>query len=175
MHGFGVCPTCSMVHDLRTSAVIQQLMKKNTYKQGRLEVDATLCDHLADFHNFTEDEFGFEANTCDNHFLGIAAAQYTHRKYFKSQQNYDRYYDAMVRVQKLGVEVICEKAHELIEAFMVQDLDDQRSFDWWDKTWSLKSGYGRGAICHGMFAGFVTNVARIIRVHDGRDVRDGRA
>ena len=50
-----------------------------------------------------------------NHFLGIAAAQYTHRKYFKSQENYDRYYDAMVRVQKIGVEVIGEKAHDLIE------------------------------------------------------------
>jgi hypothetical protein len=67
-----------------------------------LEVDATLCDHLTDFHNFTEEEFLFEANTYDNHFLGIAATQYTHRKYFKLQQKYDRFYDAIVRVQKLG-------------------------------------------------------------------------
>jgi hypothetical protein len=62
-------------------------------------VDAALCDHLVDFHNFADEEFGLEANTCDNHFLGIAAAQYSHRKYFKSQENYDQYYDNMVLEQ----------------------------------------------------------------------------
>jgi hypothetical protein len=31
-----------------------------------------------------------------------------------SKENYDRYYDNMVRVQKLGVEVICEKAHAVV-------------------------------------------------------------
>jgi hypothetical protein len=65
----------------------------------------------------------------------------------------------MVRVQKIGVEVICEKAHELVEPLMCQELDDTRAFDWWHKTWSLKSGYGRWAICHGDFGGFVTNAS----------------
>ncbi len=108
---------------------------------------------------FTDEEFGFEANTCDNHFLGIAAAQYSHRKYFKSQENYDQYYDNMVRVQKIGVEVIYEKAHELVEPFMCEELDDTRAFDWCHKTWSMKSGYGRWAICHGGYGGYVTNAS----------------
>ncbi len=51
----------------------------------------------------------------------------------------------MVRVQKIGVEVICEKAHELVESFMTEELDDMRAFDRWHTTWSLKSAYGRWA------------------------------
>jgi hypothetical protein len=50
MHG---CETCYMVHDLREACRIQILKEKSSFKQGRFEVDATLCDHLADFHNFT--------------------------------------------------------------------------------------------------------------------------
>jgi hypothetical protein len=64
-----------------------------------------------------------------------------------------------LRVQKIGVEVKCEKTHELVEPFMCQELDDTRAFDWWHKTWSLKSGYGQWAICHGCFSGLVTNAS----------------
>ncbi len=67
--------TCKMVNDLRDSARIQTLMNKKSFIGGRFEVDATLCDHLADYNNFTEEEFVFEAYTCDNHFLGIRASQ----------------------------------------------------------------------------------------------------
>jgi hypothetical protein len=63
------------VNGLRDSARIQTLMNKKSFKDGRFEVDATLCDQLANYHNFTEEEFGFEANTCDNRFLGIRASQ----------------------------------------------------------------------------------------------------
>lgn len=33
-------------------------MKLNTYLQGRIKIDATLCEHLIDFRKFTEQEFG---------------------------------------------------------------------------------------------------------------------
>jgi hypothetical protein len=33
-------------------------MKLNTYLQGMIKIDATLCEHLIDFRKFTEQEFG---------------------------------------------------------------------------------------------------------------------
>ncbi len=102
----GPLPAVDVTHaQWCTTCAPPQLMAKISFKRGSFEVDATLCDHLAsiekfikasclslsdhlaDFHNFTEKEFGFEANTCKTHFLGITAAQYTHRKYFKLQEN----------------------------------------------------------------------------------------
>jgi hypothetical protein len=67
------CRSCAMVHDLRLSSenCCENLQRnpnideKDLIFAGRLEVDATLCDQLADFHSFTKLEFGFEANTCN--------------------------------------------------------------------------------------------------------------
>ncbi len=62
-----------MVHELRNSPGVKQFIRSNEYKAGKLHVDATLCDHHFGFHNFTREEFGFEANTCVNHALDIGA------------------------------------------------------------------------------------------------------
>jgi hypothetical protein len=48
----------------------------------------------------------------------------------KSQDNNDKWYDAMNRVQKMCVEVICNKAHDLTQKFMEEKLDDQRAWNW---------------------------------------------
>jgi hypothetical protein len=153
------CETCFMVTDLRMSPRVQQKMKTKAFKSGQLEVEATLCDHLRDFHNFSKEVFNLEANTCDNHFLGIQAANYSQRKYFLSQQNYDKFYDVMVRIQKISMEIVCNKAHDLVESFMVDELNDTRAWDWWSRNWSMESGFGRWSICHGGYSGYVTNAS----------------
>jgi hypothetical protein len=89
------CETCFMVTDLRSSPSVQPLMKKKSFKAGRFDVDATLCDYLRDFHVFTQAVFHFEANICDNHYLAKQAANYSQRKYFQSQQNYDKFLDIL--------------------------------------------------------------------------------
>ena len=45
-------------HDMRMSFIIQKSMKTNMYLQGRIEVDAALCECLTDFRNITEQKFG---------------------------------------------------------------------------------------------------------------------
>jgi hypothetical protein len=72
--GDAECTACGLFQELRESRNVQQFMRTDEYKAGKLHVDATLCDHHLGFHKFTSDEFGFEANTCVNHALGIGAA-----------------------------------------------------------------------------------------------------
>ena len=48
----------SVMHELRLSCTIPKLMKLNNYLQGRIKIDATLCEYLIDFRKFTEQEFG---------------------------------------------------------------------------------------------------------------------
>jgi hypothetical protein len=105
--------------------------------------------------------FILEANTCDNHFLGIQAANYSQRKYFLSQQNYDKFYDVMVRIQKISMEIVCNKAHDLVESFMVDELNDTRAWDWWSRNWSMESGFGRWSICHGGYSGYASASSNI--------------
>ncbi len=45
-------------HGMRMSFSIQKSMITNMYLQGRIEIDATLCECLTDFRNITEQEFG---------------------------------------------------------------------------------------------------------------------
>ncbi len=131
-----------MVDDLRSTKEFKLFMRTDAYKSGNPIVDAKLCDNHLGFHAFTRDEFGFEANTCNNHHLGIGAANYTHRKYFLSQENMDRWYDRGVRMSNIGMEAVRKKADVLMEKFMVNELKDPDAYAWWDRTWCLKSGHG---------------------------------
>lgn len=155
--GVDGCEACDCVESLRSSRRVQKFLTTAEYKSGGLIVDATLCDHQGGWHSFTVEEFGFDPNICNNHATGIGAANNTHRKYFVSQENYDKWYDRVVRMAKIGVDAIRDKADILMEGFMVKTLRDPRSYSWWSKTWSMASGSGRWSICHGMYGGYVTN------------------
>ncbi len=37
----------------------------------------------------------------------------------------------------IGLDTIRDKADVLMEKFMVEELADPRSFEWWGKTWSM--------------------------------------
>ncbi len=104
-----------------------------------MHVDATLCDHHLGFHKFTRDKFGFEANTCVHYTLGIGAANYNHSKYFKSQENYDEWYDRAGRMAERGIETIRVKADVMIRGCMEETLENREAYEWWVKTWSLES------------------------------------
>jgi hypothetical protein len=43
---------------MQMSFIIQKSMKTNMYLQGRIKIDATLCEWLTNFRNITEQEFG---------------------------------------------------------------------------------------------------------------------
>ena len=87
---------------------------------------------------FTLEEFGFDANMCINHTTGIPASNYS-------------VYDYMVRMSKLGVESIVDKAHAAMIRWLI-DSDDAEAAAYWEKTWSMTSGHGRWAAVHSMYA-----------------------
>ncbi len=141
------CEACWMVHKLRNSPRVKKFMRSDEYKAGKLHVDATLCDHHFGFHNFTREEFGFEANTCVNHTLGIGAANYTHPKYFRSGDNYDEWKDCACCMSEIDIEAIRIKADVLMQEYMEETLGDPEAYRWWSATllhgpWSQDLGSG---------------------------------
>ena len=76
-----------------------------------------------------------------------------------SQENYDKWYDRAVCMGSIGIDMIRDKADVLMKKYMVEELQDPCSYDWWGKTWSMESGHGQWSVCHGQYAGFVTNAS----------------
>ena len=72
-----------------------------------------------------------------------------HSKYYKSREVYDKVYDIMVRIAKLGM----DKLHEALSRHLRETLKDPAGAEYFDKTWSMPSGHGRWAICHGGYSG----------------------
>ncbi len=96
------CDACNMFKDLQNSPEVKAFIRSEEFKEGKLKVDATLCNHQGGFHSFTQEEFGFEANTYDNHARGIRASNYTYHNYVLTLENYDKWYDRAVRMSKIG-------------------------------------------------------------------------
>ncbi len=91
--------------------LVKQFRTKPAFTAEKLEVDATLSDCSLGWTSLTEEEFGIEANMCNNHTTGIPAANYSQVKYYWTREIYDQVYDLMVCIAKIGVEDIVDKAH----------------------------------------------------------------
>jgi hypothetical protein len=153
------CPACSTLRDLLHEDNVVKFLRSEECKSDRLIVHATLSDCSLGWHATTREEFGFEPNMCNNHTTGIPAANYSQSKYYKSREVYDEVYDIMVRIAKLGMEVFVDKAHGALIRHLAGDLQDQDGADYFEKTWSMQSGHGRWAVCHGGYSGYVTNAS----------------
>ena len=151
------CPTCEMVQDLLGSELVQEFMKRETFADGEFEVDGTLSDRSLGWSLFTHNTFHFDANMCRNHTSAIPAANHAQQKYFRSQEVYDDYYDEMVKLGRVGHEVVVNKAHHAMPIWIEHVLKDAKGAKYWQNTWSLSSGHGRFSVVHGMYGGSTTN------------------
>ena len=151
------CPTCDMAMDLLGCELVREYMTRSTFTDGVLEVDLTLSDRSLGWGSFTREIFKIEPNMCRNHVTAIPAANHSQRKYFKSQDVYDTYYDEAVRLSRIGNEVIAEKAHLAMVRWLRDELKDPSAANYYEKTWSLVSGYGRWPVVYGMHGGSTTN------------------
>jgi hypothetical protein len=70
---------------------------------------------------------------------------------------YYTYYDEVVRLSRLGDEVVARKCHEAMVASIKDDLEDPEGADDYHSTWSIKSGFGRFCVVYGMHGGSTTN------------------
>ena len=59
----------------------------------------------------------------------------------------------------IGIDIVREKADELMKKYLVDELKDPRALEWWGPNWSLISRHGRWSVCHGGYGGFVTNAS----------------
>ena len=64
------------------------------------------------------------------------------------QENYDKWYDRAVRMGSIGIDTIRDKADVLMKKYMVEELQDLRSYDCGAKhgPWSLAMDSGRFAM-----------------------------
>jgi hypothetical protein len=70
---------------------------------------------------------------------------------------YDTYYDEVVRLSRVGDEVVAKKCHEAMVTWIKDDLEDPEGADYYHSTWSLDSGYGRFCVVYGGHGGSTTN------------------
>ena len=153
------CLACCCIKDLMGMTLVKDFLTTDLFEQDRFEVIATLSDQSKGWTAFTLDEFNMEPNMCVNHTTGIPAANYSQAKYYKSREVYDQMYDYMVRISKIGMDSIAEKAHEAVPRFLIEDCEDEDWSEYFHKTWSLPSGHGRWSVCHGQYGGYVTNAS----------------
>ncbi len=153
------CQACVCISDLMDMQFVQDFMKKPAFEAEKLEVHTALSDCSLGWTSFTLEEFDFEANMCTNHTTGIPAAKYSQQKYYKSREIYDAIYnDFMVRIAKLGVETIVNKAHKAVVRWLIES-GDKDGAAYWEKTWSMESGHGRWSIVHAQYAGCNSNAS----------------
>ena len=151
------CSTCDMIHDLMRNDNVRQFMSTSLFEAGKFPVELTLCDRSLGWGSFTRETFGFDPNMCRNHVTAIPAANHSQQKYFRSPSVYDTYYDEAVRVSKIGHETVARKALEAMVTWINDDLEDEEGAKYFDKTWSLASGFGRWPVVFGMHGGSTTN------------------
>ena len=136
-------PTCNVVMDLLGCELVREYLTRPTFTDGVLEVDLTLSDRSLGWGSFTREIFKTEPNMCRNRVTAIPASNHSQKKYFKSQEVYDTYYDEVVRLSRIGNEVVAEKAHLAMVSWLEVQLEDPEAADYYHKTWSLANGYGR--------------------------------
>ncbi len=119
------CAVCSSIHDLLTKPFVIQFMNQASFKQDKFDVDATLSDAIAGWTATSIEEFQLEPNMCFNHVTGIPAANYSQAKCFKSQEVYDFVHDYVVRISRIGIEVIAAKAHFALPRYLIEEHEDE--------------------------------------------------
>ncbi len=104
-----------------------------------------------------------QPNMCRNHVTAIPAANHAQLKYFKTLDVYDTYYDEVVRLSRVGDEVVAKKCHEVMVTWIKDDLEDPEGADYYHSTWSLESGFGRFCVVYGGHGGSTTNGRPVLR------------
>jgi hypothetical protein len=99
-------------------------------------------------------------------FTGIAAANYSHVKYFASRENYDFFYTILLCVFKIGLELF---------ALVVQQklVDRLAEFDPKASAWycdNRTGAMGRYCVCHACYCGSNNNMG--VKVDDSLRVPD---
>ena len=65
-----VCEFTTCLKHLLAQVRVQEYMRSQGYRDGRLPIDQAQCDHQAGWRNFCLNVFEKEPNICSNHITG---------------------------------------------------------------------------------------------------------
>ena len=100
---------------------------------------------------------------------GIAAANTSQVQYFdgeKRRDDYDEFYEQVVRVKNIGCFPFCETAQQLLVSYLRDVLDQPRAATWYEDTWTGENGHY--SMAHAGYTGSNNNMG--IEV-DWRDMK----
>jgi hypothetical protein len=95
---------------------------------------------------------------------GIAAANYSHVKYFPSRAVYDAFYEIMLRVVNIASKEFAACVQELVVRYL--HTVSEEAANWFEEWWT--GARGRYCLCHAMHCG--TNNIMGVEV-DWRDIK----
>ncbi len=85
---------------------------------------------------------------------GIAAANYSHVKYFPSRAAYDAFYQIMLHVVNIASEEFAKYVQELVVHYL-RTVGDEAA-NWFEEWWT--GARGRYCLCHAMHGGTNNNM-----------------
>jgi hypothetical protein len=135
-----------------------------------------MCDNFQGFGNFCLAELGIDPILCKPHatgkslacictqglFLiqwpaGIAALQYSHVRYFPSQDAYSEYYDFLLSICDIGVESFATRAQtRTMLVYHLREHYGNGTANWCKTFWT--EAPGRMCLAHSRYAGCNNNM-----------------
>ena len=130
------CECCRCISDLRTDHIVKCALRSPHYiTKHELPVSHGLSDNSWGFQNFMKNVLGIEAELCQTHATAIAANNGTHRRYFKDEEKYEKFYGMLCDIMR----ITCEPAGYYLQSLLVKWLRtnvDNRCADWFETYWT---------------------------------------
>ena len=96
------CECCRCISDLRTDHIVKCALRSPHYiTKHELPISHGLSDNSWAFQNFMKNVLGIEAELCQTHATAIAANNGTHRKYFKDEEIYEKFYGMLCDIMRI--------------------------------------------------------------------------
>ena len=132
------CECCRCISDLLTDHIVKCALRSPHYiTKHELPISHGLSDNSWAFQNFMKNVLCIEAELCQTHATAIASNNGTHRKYFKDDEKYKKFYGMLCDL----MHITCEPAGYYLQTLLVNlkwlhaNVDD-RCVHWLETHWT---------------------------------------
>ena len=130
------CECCRCISDLLTDHIVKCALRSPHYiTKHELPISHGLSDNSWAFQNFMKNVLCIEAELCQTHATAIAANNGTHRKYFKDDEKYEKFYEMLCDL----MHITCEPAGYYLQSLLVlwlRDNVDDQCAHWFETHWT---------------------------------------
>ena len=188
--GVEQCDFCSKLEELLADDNVKKYMAGKVYRDQKLPVDTAMCDNFTGWGNFCRNVLGIEPNVCKPHgtgnasyiafdnrhslsmLTGIAAASYSHVKYFPNRAAYDDYYDIVVDIADIGVLSFADRAQSMLVEYLTTNYGENVG-KWYEEFWT--GSRGRMCLAHSGYAGCNNNMGVEVSWRNIKGICDARS